>query len=86
MKILSMQDLDKIKKIAQNLLSLREESDKEVAKNSCGLAMGIQHLQILTCGGTGCKASESHAIAGNLKKCLEENGIADKVEVITTGC
>lgn len=81
-----MQDLDKIKKIAQNLLSLREESDKEVAKNSCGLAMGIQHLQILTCGGTGCKASESHAIAGNLKKCLEENGIADKVEVITTGC
>ena len=43
-------------------------------------------MQILICGGTGCKASSSHTIADNLNKALEENGIADKVEVITTGC
>lgn len=81
-----MQDLEKIKKSTQSLLRLREESDKVIAKESCGLALGTQHLQILTCGGTGCKASDSHVIAENLKKCIEENGIADKVEVITTGC
>jgi NADP-reducing hydrogenase subunit HndC len=86
MKILSMQDLEKVKKSAQSLLCLREESDKEAAKESCGLALGTQHLQILTCGGTGCKASNSRAIAENLNKCIQENGIADKVEVITTGC
>jgi len=81
-----MQDLEKVKKSAQSLLCLREESDKEAAKESCGLALGTQHLQILTCGGTGCKASNSRAIAENLNKCIQENGIADKVEVITTGC
>jgi NADP-reducing hydrogenase subunit HndC len=86
MKILSKQDLEKVKKSAQSLLCLREESDKEAAKESCGLALGTQHLQILTCGGTGCKASNSRAIAENLNKCIQENGIADKVEVITTGC
>lgn len=81
-----MQDLEKIKKSAQSALSLREESYKETAKNSCGLALGTQHLQILTCGGTGCKASNSHEIVDSLNKCLQENGIADKVEVVTTGC
>jgi NADP-reducing hydrogenase subunit HndC len=86
MKILSMQDLEKVKKSAQSLLCLREESNKEAAKESCGLALGTQHLQILTCGGTGCKASDSRAIAESLNKCIQDNGIADKVEVITTGC
>lgn len=86
MKILSMQDLEKVKKSAQSLLCLREESNKEAAKESCGLALGTQHLQILTCGGTGCKASDSRAIAESLNKCIQDNGIGDKVEVITTGC
>jgi NADP-reducing hydrogenase subunit HndC len=86
MKILSMQDLEKIKKSAQSLLALREESDKKTAKACCGLALGTKHLQILTCGGTGCKASNSHEIVESLNKCLQDNGIADKVEVITTGC
>jgi NADH-quinone oxidoreductase subunit F/NADP-reducing hydrogenase subunit HndC len=81
-----MQDLEKVKKSAQSLLCLREESNKEAAKESCGLALGTQHLQILTCGGTGCKASDSRAIAESLNKCIQDNGIADKVEVITTGC
>nr|WP_262911973.1 NADH-quinone oxidoreductase subunit NuoF [Bacteroides pyogenes] len=50
------------------------------------MAAGTEHLQILTCEGTGCKASSSHTIRENLKKAIEKNGIADKVEVITVGC
>ena len=86
MKILSIQDLDKIRESAKSALRLREESNKVVAEHSCGLALGTQHLQILTCGGTGCKASSSHLIVENLNKCINAAGIADKVEVITTGC
>lgn len=86
MKILSIHDLEKIRRSAETALRLREESNNKVTENSCGLALGSQHLQILICGGTGCKASSSHLIADNLNKTLKENGIADKVEVITTGC
>ncbi len=86
MKILSIEDLEKIRESAQSAIHLREESNKVVSENSCGLALGTKHLQILTCGGTGCKASSSHLIVENLKKCIIAAGIADKVEVITTGC
>ena len=65
MKILSLQDLEKMKA-------------ESVSRP--------EHVQILTCGGTGCKASNSAAIAENLKASLEKYGMADKVEVITTGC
>lgn len=86
MKILSIHDLEKIRRSAETALRLREESNDKVTENSSGLALGSQHLQILICGGTGCKASSSHLIADNLNKILKENGITDKVEVITTGC
>ena len=86
MKILSIHDLEKIRRSAETALRLREESNDKVTENSCGLALGSQHLQILICGGTGCKASSSHLITDNLNKTLKESGIADKVEVITTGC
>jgi NADP-reducing hydrogenase subunit HndC len=86
MKVLSLEDLEKIRESAKSALKLREESNKIVAEKSCGLALGSEHLQILCCGGTGCKASSSHEIVENLKKCIHDNGIADKVDVITTGC
>jgi len=41
---------------------------------------------ILVCGGTGCKASESDQIAKNFKSQLSEIGLADQVQVVTTGC
>ena len=86
MRILSIQDLNKVRESARNAMRLREESNKIVSEKSCGLALGTQHLQILTCGGTGCSASSSKMIVENLKKSLTEHGIADKVDVITTGC
>ncbi|MGR4859162.1 NADH-ubiquinone oxidoreductase-F iron-sulfur binding region domain-containing protein [Bacteroides pyogenes] len=86
MKLLSIYDLQTIRKRAAHALLLREESNKKLVEESCGLAAGTEHLQILTCEGTGCKASSSHTIRENLKKAIEKNGIADKVEVITVGC
>ncbi|WP_294497834.1 NADH-quinone oxidoreductase subunit NuoF [uncultured Bacteroides sp.] len=86
MKVLTIHDLKIIKKRAEGTLLLREESNETVAAQCCGLALGTEHLQILICGGTGCKASDSHIIAERLQQVLERNNIADKVDIITTGC
>ena len=55
MKILSIHDLQIIRKRAEHHLSLREESNEKVSEKCCGLASGTAHLQILICGGTGCE-------------------------------
>ena len=86
MKVLTIHDLKIIRKRAEGTLLLREESNETVAEQCCGLALGTEHLQILICGGTGCKASDSHIIAERLQQVLERNNIADKVDIITTGC
>ena len=86
MKVLTIHDLKIIKKRAEGTLLLREESNETVAMQCCGLALGTEHLQILICGGTGCKASDSHIIAERLQQALERNNIADKGDIITTGC
>ena len=86
MKVLTIHDLKTIRKRAEGTLLLREESNEAVTEQCCGLALGTGHLQILICGGTGCKASDSHIIAERLQQALEKNNIADKVDIITTGC
>ena len=52
MKVLTIHDLEAIKKRAENALLLREQSNEAVAEQCCGLAAGTEHLQILICGGT----------------------------------
>ena len=86
MKVLTIHDLKTIRKRAEGTLLLREASNEAVMEQCCGLALGTEHLQILICGGTGCKASDSHIIAERLQQALEKNNIADKVDIITTGC
>ncbi len=86
MKILTIQDLEKIRKTAREKLHLREESNLKTEEKTCGLATGSTHLQILICGGTGCKASSSSQIAENFRNELQKNGIADKADVVFTGC
>jgi len=43
-------------------------------------------MHLLVCGGTSCRASESSLIVENLKRELEEKGLASEVQVIMTGC
>ncbi len=42
--------------------------------------------EILVCGGTGCVSSDSSKIAENLKTEIENRGLAQKVQVLKTGC
>ncbi|MCQ2181576.1 MAG: NADH-quinone oxidoreductase subunit NuoF [Bacteroidales bacterium] len=86
MKIQTLKDLEKIKAESLASLELRNEVAPDTGDETCGLEKGTDHIQILTCGGTGCKASDSAEIAARIKDCLKQFGVEDKVEVITTGC
>ncbi len=86
MKITSADALESIRREAIQALSVREASNTSVTEIACGLDKGTPHMQILCCGGTGCKASESAKIVDNFHAALKEHGIADKVEVIVPGC
>jgi NADH:ubiquinone oxidoreductase subunit F (NADH-binding)/(2Fe-2S) ferredoxin len=43
-------------------------------------------MHIMVCGGTGCKSSNSDVLASTLRKTLKENGLAEEVQVVMTGC
>ena len=82
MKIKSADALAGIRQKALQELSVREAGDHSENGQSCGLEKGASHMQILCCGGTGCKASDSAKIVDNFRESLSAHGIADKVEVI----
>ncbi|MDA3866690.1 MAG: NADH-quinone oxidoreductase subunit NuoF [Salinivirgaceae bacterium] len=48
--------------------------------------MANYKMQLLICGGTGCRASSSNLIIDELKKQLETKNLADDVQVVETGC
>lgn len=83
---LTIPDLEKLRKKATASMVLRERSNSLLSGECCCLSGDEARMQILVCGGTGCKASSSAAIADNFRKVLEDKGLSDKVDVITTGC
>jgi len=48
--------------------------------------MSEYNMQILICGGTGCKASESEEIRNSFTELLNEYGLEEEVQVVMTGC
>jgi len=48
--------------------------------------MKEKSFKILVCSGAGCISSNCHAVKDTLMKCLEEEGLLDKVAVVETGC
>ena len=86
MKIVSAEALEALRQEAVKALSIREESNRSDSAAASGLEKGTPHMQILCCGGTGCKASESAKIVQEFHNELEAHGIADRVEVVVPGC
>ena len=82
----TISDLEKLRVSAAANLTLRESSNTLTSGICCSLSTGTPKMQILVCGGPGCKASASHTIADNLKSAIERENADDRVEVITTGC
>jgi NADH-quinone oxidoreductase subunit F/NADP-reducing hydrogenase subunit HndC len=48
--------------------------------------MAKYKMHLLVCGGTGCRASASDAIVGNLEKEIQDKNLQDEVQVVMTGC
>ena len=48
--------------------------------------MSEYNMQILICGGTGCKASEREEIRNSFTDLLNEYGLEEEVQVVMTGC
>lgn len=83
---LTFTDLERIRKNAALSMTLRESSNTNLDGDCCSISSGCGKMQILVCGGTGCKASASSGIAERFMEVLQAEGISDKVDVITTGC
>lgn len=86
MKLSDIMDLEKVRNKAAEDMRLREESYLNHDETISGLALGTGTIQILVCGGTGCKASSGAAIVSSLEESIASKGISGKVKVITTGC
>ncbi len=48
--------------------------------------MAQKRLDILVCGGTGCRASESEKLMHNLREAIFAEGMNEEVKVVATGC
>lgn len=59
------------------LIALKEQAKQEEVSHE---------MQILVCGGTGCKSQDSDMIVKDLKEELRRNELSEKVKVIKTGC
>ena len=74
----------------QASLDLREKSNApeqpvQEADAASPWAQGDGY-EILVCGGTGCRASQSELIMENLQSAIEKAGLQEKAKVIRTGC
>jgi len=48
--------------------------------------MANYKIQMLVCGGTGCKSAEADAIVKNLEQAIIDYKMTEEVQVLTTGC
>ena len=77
--IKSREDINRIRESKKADLEIR--IDKEAVPTQTG---GRMH--ILVCGGTGCTSSSSMKIIERLEALIAENGMADEIKVVKTGC
>ena len=85
-KIKSLDDLRKCREAAGAIVRSRRQGEDGARVGGDISSGGIGACTLLVCGGTGCKASQSALIAERLKEALEEKGLEDTVQVVTTGC
>jgi (2Fe-2S) ferredoxin len=60
--------------------------DLESIKKAYEMKKEGYRYRVLVCSGAGCISSNCHAVRGALEKALKDNGLADSVTVIETGC
>ena len=86
-RIQSITDLLHKRELYQSELRFREESNQSViTDDNLSELLSSRKKQILICGGTGCRASQSEQIIENFKKENRKHQLSDFVDVMQTGC
>src|SRR5574344_1234537 len=85
-KITSPEDLLKIKNDYAERMKLREEAQEVTPAKVSGLNTGTKRIQILCCSSVCCLSSKSGEIADRFCQLAKEQNVADRVDVIRTGC
>ena len=74
-------------KTLEELKVVRDSMAGEVGlRTHGGSASSKYDRHVLVCGGTGCTSSGSHKIIAKLEEELASNGLAEKVQIVKTGC
>ena len=73
-------------KTLEELKTVRESMEGEVALRTHGNASSKYERHILVCGGTGCTSSSSPKIIEKLEEEFAAKGLNDKVQIVKTGC
>ena len=84
-KIKTLEDLRKVREEARALMDLREKS-LQAEEVKCPAGSKATCGNILVCGGTGCRASQSQQVIDELRASIERHQLQDEVQVIRTGC
>ncbi|MBL4932396.1 NADH-quinone oxidoreductase subunit NuoF [Clostridium paridis] len=80
-KIKSYTELKLFHEECKKLLSLRTSDENNIEKHK-----SEHEIDILVCGGTGCKSARADEIIKNIKEEVEKNNLSNKVNVEMTGC
>ncbi|WP_423245052.1 NADH-ubiquinone oxidoreductase-F iron-sulfur binding region domain-containing protein [Heliorestis acidaminivorans] len=88
-KIQSLEDLNSIKEKTMPYLSLRLGAfgdDRTSQEKAEALASSPYNHSIMVCAGTGCLSSNSQKVKEQLLEEINKRHLADKVEIVKTGC
>ncbi len=81
--MITINELENIKIKALDKIRLRQE---EEGKEFIAEKLGLKNHHVLVCGGTGCHSSNGDKIKNLIEEKIKEKGLADKIQVILTGC
>ncbi len=73
-------------KTLEELNVVKAKMEGEIALRTHGNASSKYERHVLVCGGTGCTSSGSMKIIDALEKEISANGLAEKVQIVKTGC
>lgn len=92
-KIKSLEELRSLKQQYKDLVKNRftDTEASPTCSSTCGLQSSPQEnndhkIDILVCGGTGCQASGGIDVVEVFEEMVENQGLKDKISVVTTGC
>ncbi|MCH5209668.1 MAG: NADH-quinone oxidoreductase subunit NuoF [Oscillospiraceae bacterium] len=78
--MLTIQELENIKKKKEKIVAVRHHRDDNTPNES-----GYKY-QVLVCGGTGCTSSGCKSVVAALKTEIAKHGLENDVKLVTTGC